>query len=794
MRITGWDIKGFGRLKQYKAVPGPGFNIIYAPNESGKSTLQAFIRAMLYGLKGGRIGKDGTLPPIKRYKPWNGENYAGVLEYTLASGESFRVGRNFEKGTTNIYDSGANPIHQRFTQDKSTGPRFAEEHLGLDEATFERSVFLGQMQSAVDEAGRRALIEKIANLNTTGSEDQSLSRAIGALEEALLERVGTGRSSTRPLDKVNMRIKALEEQYQELAKISERYLDSFRELHEKKKLLAQWLDEKTKKEALASRLHVKRLAMIKKEMEDLSQGLDEKERALEAVHEALKKAEIYGRLTPEGMTQAALIVHDMNRIKEELAQAGAALEELTAEKTGLEASLDSEESFIRRTGDIEEALKQAASQSGPGASGKRGMPIPALVAGCLTLAVLGLWLMLKHPLLPVAAMLALAATLFLWLRTGAGKAASPSISPQTQALNKALSQAGFMGLDQYMEYKEAWQKERVAVEAAGKKLTEARNRLKELEAAKTALEDSWRGLTASWPHARMEEGEAFIQRWREGMDNYHQLSASKKAILDGMAHLTDKRRVLVREAAGLLGKPGLTYEECCEALDGLDGLALDETPWEETVTEDELKDLEQRINSLNLEMAALTARLEQAPREGELSRILEELEGLREKRKKLERTGAALNLAKEILLETAKQVRRDYIPALNEEMSFFIGQLTSGKYTRASTNDALQVLLSSPETEALVPVERLSTGTIDQVYLAMRLAAVRLLEKRGEPLPLFLDEPFSQYDEARIINGFKMLKALADERQIFFFTCRERELQLAQKVMGPQLVRIELPD
>ena len=63
MKINNMEINGFGRLENRSFVFGSGMNVIYGCNESGKSTLQAFIKAMLFGLKGGRRSKEGYLPP-----------------------------------------------------------------------------------------------------------------------------------------------------------------------------------------------------------------------------------------------------------------------------------------------------------------------------------------------------------------------------------------------------------------------------------------------------------------------------------------------------------------------------------------------------------------------------------------------------------------------------------------------------------------------------------------------------------------------------------------------------------
>ena len=81
MKIKLLDIKGFGKFNKLKIEPKEGFNIIFENNESGKSTLQAFIRAMLYGQRGGRRSKDGSLPPLKHNKPWNSQSMPDIGIY-----------------------------------------------------------------------------------------------------------------------------------------------------------------------------------------------------------------------------------------------------------------------------------------------------------------------------------------------------------------------------------------------------------------------------------------------------------------------------------------------------------------------------------------------------------------------------------------------------------------------------------------------------------------------------------------------------------------------------------------
>ena len=79
MHIEKLVVKGFGKLADLNLMLDRGLNIIYGNNESGKTSLQWFIKGMLFGLKGGRISKDGVLPPLRRYKPWSGGDFGGDI-------------------------------------------------------------------------------------------------------------------------------------------------------------------------------------------------------------------------------------------------------------------------------------------------------------------------------------------------------------------------------------------------------------------------------------------------------------------------------------------------------------------------------------------------------------------------------------------------------------------------------------------------------------------------------------------------------------------------------------------
>ena len=796
MKITLLDIKGFGKFNNTRIEPGPGFNLIYENNEAGKSTLQAFIRAMLYGLKGGRRAKDGSLPPLKHYKPWNAQQYSGILEYTLDDGSSYRVGRNFDKGTVNIYDDKANNLTSDFPHLKDTGPKFAEEHLGLDEAAFERSVFIKQLQCAVDEEGRKALVEKLSNLNASGSEDLSLANAIKALETALLERVGTGRTTTRPLDKVNMRLKELQEEKQRLTDLNDRYLDTALELHEKKNLLNE-LEESLKiKKSLKENIRFSRLRALKNELSDILKKADENSRSIDKCNESMANLKNFENIDEDSVHRAMLLLYDESKTKAEIEEEKANLDSLTAAAESIKEGLDSEEAFIKRTEPIERILnannqKQAENEKKSAANKNRSLVITLLSGIAAPIFILAYVFTYSVPYLIFGAVFGIIAAISL-IKPSKKALASDEGLLGSRALSMALSESGFSDLSQYLEYREAQLKGRNLLEHKNNKISETQKRIVEFQAEIESINARLDEIISLAKMDSTDKAQA-VTSIKEGVERLNKAKEELKVLISEKSAIEERIKSILREAESLSEKPVSSPEELDSILDGIESLDLklyeEISEWQ---INNEIVSLESRINQVKLDIASLKARLEQVPTEGELTRVMEEIGILQEEKKSLELIGSGLTLAIQVLNEASLTLQRDYIPALNEEMSRIMDYLTLGRYRKVLTNDALQINLESPETDELVSVNSLSGGAMDQVYLSMRLATVKLLERNGETLPLFLDEPFAQFDETRVKKAFELLKEMSEERQIFLFTCREREFELARSVFGNNLNRIRL--
>jgi uncharacterized protein YhaN len=136
----------------------------------------------------------------------------------------------------------------------------------------------------------------------------------------------------------------------------------------------------------------------------------------------------------------------------------------------------------------------------------------------------------------------------------------------------------------------------------------------------------------------------------------------------------------------------------------------------------------------------------------------------------------AIDLAQETMTRLSTSIRGSFGLYLNKKASDLIKGITGGIYNSMSIDENLNVFLNTAE--KLVPLEQVSSGTMDQVYLALRLAAADLmLDRQSEPFPLFFDDSFVNYDEDRLLTALKWLSETA-HRQILIFTCHRREAQL----------------
>ena len=161
----------FGRLQGETLVLGDGLNVIAAPNESGKSTWCAFLKAMLYGVDSAQRARAGFLPDKTRYAAWDGGEMAGEMELVWQEKEitlrrAALAGQPM-KDFSAVYTGTETPVPGL------TGAGAGETLTGVGRAVFESSGFIGQSGIRVSQGPE--LEKRMASILSSGEEEVSFS-------------------------------------------------------------------------------------------------------------------------------------------------------------------------------------------------------------------------------------------------------------------------------------------------------------------------------------------------------------------------------------------------------------------------------------------------------------------------------------------------------------------------------------------------------------------------------------------------------------------------------------------
>lgn len=178
MKILELQIKNFGKFSGKVISFHDGVNILYGENETGKSTIHAFIKGMFFGIERQR-GRASRNDEYSLRQPWENPNYfAGVMRFE-SGGKVFRLERNFERR-----DKSASLICENDGEELSVADGDLEVLLeGLSETAFRNTLYLPQESGATDKGLAEEVQRFLNNLESSGDGDIDVKNALKALDE-----------------------------------------------------------------------------------------------------------------------------------------------------------------------------------------------------------------------------------------------------------------------------------------------------------------------------------------------------------------------------------------------------------------------------------------------------------------------------------------------------------------------------------------------------------------------------------------------------------------------------------
>ena len=191
------------------------------------------------------------------------------------------------------------------------------------------------------------------------------------------------------------------------------------------------------------------------------------------------------------------------------------------------------------------------------------------------------------------------------------------------------------------------------------------------------------------------------------------------------------------------------------------------TPQEEKIPTDRLK-WELERNALELG--------DKRVRYSNLKEDLEELDGISDEERILNAQAEARQLAIDKIQELSGEMQKKLRGKLNDRVSEIMEFITEGKYTRLNVEEGLNISLLSEGRK--VDIARVSQGTAEQVYFALRMATSEVLLE--EELPVILDDTFVSYDEERLESVLEWLAKSG--KQVLLFTCQKREMKILSEM------------
>ena len=287
-------------------------------------------------------------------------------------------------------------------------------------------------------------------------------------------------------------------------------------------------------------------------------------------------------------------------------------------------------------------------------------------------------------------------------------------------------------------------------EANGQKQLQEYRKLAEEQARYQALMESWQ----QDQEAFREKAKAFgdpkqkEQAYSDALNAHRQL----ERVTEEQAHLTqlcEEIRALVANAT----KPTET--------DTLD-YSLDTTLQYETQNKEALAALKEALSKDRGRLEAI----------GNASALREQLLRLDQRISALETYEAALQMAQDALHQASLSLQQKFAPRISKRAGQLFSALTDGRYDRITLDSDLSVQTAASDEVVLRQSLYRSEGTVDQLYLSLRLASAEALTPEA---PLVLDDALARFDDTRTAAALEVLEQMAQSKQVILFTCRKRE-------------------
>ncbi len=708
----------FGKLENQTLTLQPGLNIINAPNEWGKSTWCAFLLNMLYGIDTKERTKLDSVADKDRYAPWSGSPMSGKIDLSW-NGRDITIERSSNQrlplGNFRAYETATG-----IDIPELTAANCGQTLLGVERNVFVRAGFLklADLPVTQDDALRR----RLNNLVTTGDETDDADK----LRQTLRDLKNKCRSN-----RANGLIPEAEAQYAQLKE----QLWELQELHaQSQQLENERADLSVRLDALenhkcalqyaSAQADARQVANAQKAAGDAQQKLD----ALKEITASLPAREDARegcRKANELQMQSDLLLRQQQTLPEKPAQPSVPT---------CFADLSPRQAVETAAADFESHKALTAQYKSEG----HAIVLTAivfLVSGCSILLNALLDIFFFVPVLIGGSIICLSSLTILFVSLHNRK-----------KTNEAL------------------------LRLAGRYPGQA--------------PENWHAIATQYA-ANMADYERRLESYTAQAHIFTQQQEAYRAQLEAFAgtQSLSEKQTFFENALSMWQDLDRAQQELQRAKDHAGALAAmaktapkpkapDSLTQDAQETDFLLAQTKLVLQQTNESIAQNKGRMQAL---GQPAAMQAKLDALSRRLQRLESYSAAIDLAQDALYKTSLALQRRFSPRITTVARELFSKLTDGRYQRITLDEDMGLQTASVDEVTLQELRRRSDGTIDQLYLALRLAVARELTPNA---PLILDDALVRFDDARLTKALEILKQEASDKQVILFTCQGREQTL----------------
>ena len=854
MHIKELFISDFGKFKDYRISLSSGLNVIYGQNEAGKSTVQAFIKAMLYGFfKQDSAKKRMYLEDYDKYLPWMNKTAFGGQLIMSEGKREYRIIRSFLKRHEDIkiYDEAGADITGKFKYNEILriyDP--AHNLLGISATAFNNTLCIAQMGCRTDKQLGVEVNEQIVSMSQTADSELSIKKAVKELNDrensiGTIRRMSPMKDAYELINRLEQKLRDARERERTFFELKSKRIAIERgiaALERERTVMSEQISQikagdternynrvkKALTQLLAMQLETIALSRYKGidpgELLALQEyGISRRERltALERQRqEFLRSKAICDGLEIElqfSVSQSDYgFFQNFNRYRDKYET----LKRERQEYDGLLSTYHPRSQEIKTLSyiDLSGAKADLAALRAPAQRKKMTTKSKLMLTAALILVAGGAALI---PLVHwYCFVLCLVGAYFAYSelkviaesKEAAKKYETRKIFAKYRALNifdqegiERYIQAGDINNFKYdnvqneLDILSARIKEKAmfinelarevkdyltSLRGSGEmsdaifdeisaKAGDAGHKISTLEKEKTNLTQLDASIRDMEAQISADEARMIALREKYATDDYKQLEELKQRGLQlvGLHRRMAAQKLMIQDLLG--GKSAFELEKHMMFAEA--GSVIPTASMEDL--EDRLDKAVEQQNELKQRREGICVLMDQEINKGSTVGEIELLmENARNAYDALALKAGAIALSKQKINEIAAVMHREFAPVLNRSISEMVSTSTRGKYQALYIDRDMNILVEEPQMHTPISIESLSSGTIDLVYIAARIALIDFIKKDNR-LPIILDDSLVQLDDNRMGQVLRLLADQSKVRQIILFNCTNREMQ-----------------